>query len=82
MDKYLEDKAEARQKILKVLKDVKKASDINPNQILVIAFIDAKSDELVNIFGEGTIQVRREAYNILTQLDPSQRGKFETIIKN
>lgn len=72
----------SRETILKGLKDLKKVRDINPNSILVISFLDAKSKELVNIFSQGNVQVRREAFDILTAIDPSNRSTYDKIIKN
>ncbi|RAW01031.1 type IX secretion system protein PorD [Pseudochryseolinea flava] len=72
----------SREVILKGLKDVKKVRDINPNAILVISFFDAKGKELGNIFSSGNIQVRRQAYDIITTIDPSNRSSYDKIIEN
>ncbi len=73
---------ESRQVILNGLKDIKKVRDINPNAILVVSFFDAKGQELANIFSDGNIQVRRQAYDIITAIDPSNRSTYEKIIQN
>jgi len=73
---------QSREVILKGLKDVKKARDINPNAILVISFFDAKSKELANIFSDGLLPVRREAYDLIVTMDPSNRANYDKIIKN
>jgi len=73
---------ESRQTILNGLKDIKKVRDINPNAILVVSFFDAKGQELANIFSDGNIQVRRQAYDIITAIDPSNRSTYEKIIQN
>lgn len=67
---------------MKGLKDIKKARDINPNAILIISFFDAKSKELANIFSEGALPVRREAYDLIIGIDPSNRASYEKIIQN
>lgn len=72
----------SREIILKGLRDIKKVRDINPNSILVISFFDAKSKELANIFSDGNIQHRREAYDIMTAIDPTNRSTYEKIIQN
>jgi hypothetical protein len=82
LDTFDKDPDVSRTVILKGLKDIKKARDINPNAILVISFFDAKGKELSNIFSEGNIQVRREAYDIITAIDPSNRTTYEKIIGN
>lgn len=72
----------SREVILKGLRDIKKIRDINPNSILVISFFDAKGKELANIFSDGNVQLRREAYDIITAIDPSNRSSYEKIIQN
>jgi hypothetical protein len=82
LDTFDKNPDQSRQIILKSLRDIKKVRDINPNAILVISFFDAKGKELANIFSSGNIQVRREAYDIITSIDPSNRSAYEKIIQN
>jgi hypothetical protein len=82
LDTFDKDPEKSRVTILKALKDIKKLRDINPNAILIISFFDAKGKELANIFSDGNIQVRREAYDIITTIDPSNRTTYEKIIQN
>jgi hypothetical protein len=82
LDTFDKDPEKSRATILKGLKDIKKLRDINPNAILIISFFDAKGKELANIFSDGNIQVRREAYDIITAIDPSNRTTYEKIIQN
>lgn len=73
---------QSRQVILAGLKNMKKAKDINPNAILIISFFDAKSKELANIFSDGQLPVRREVYDLITMMDPSNQSTYAKIIKN
>ncbi len=82
LDTFDKDPEKSRTTILKGLKDIKKIRDINPQSILVISFFDAKGKELANIFSQGNIQMRREAYDIITSIDPSNRTTYEKIIQN
>lgn len=82
LDLFESNPDQARQTILNSLKDVKKVRDINPNAILVVSFFDAKGKELADIFSDGNIQVRRQAYDIITAIDPSNRSNYEKIIAN
>lgn len=68
--------------ILTGLKNIRKARDINPNAILIISFFDAKSKELANIFSDGQLPVRREAYDLITVMDPSNQATYAKMIKN
>lgn len=72
---------QSREIILEVLKNVKKVWTIYPSNIFVISFLDSKATELVNIFSEGSLTVRREAYDILMAIDP-KRNIYQKIISN
>jgi hypothetical protein len=72
---------DSRTQVLDVLKSVKKVWNVYPNSILVISFFDTKATELVNIFSEGALNVRREAYDILTNIDP-KRNIYQKIVSN
>lgn len=82
LDQYEQDPDNARATILKGLKDIKKIRDINPSSILVISFFDAKSKEIANIFSTGNIQTRREAYDLITLMDPTNRSTYAKMIEN
>jgi hypothetical protein len=82
LDTYENDPENSRTVILQGLQEVKKIRDINPNSILVVSFFDAKSKEIANIFSEGNIQVRRQAYDLMVTIDPSNKGNYEKMIKN
>ncbi len=82
MDTFEKDPDNSRQIILDCLKSIKKARDINPNAIIVISFFDAKTRELANIFSEGQLPVRREAYDLIVTMDPSNQAGYEKIIRN
>ena len=82
LDTFIESPDKSRENILTVLEDLQKVRKTYPNSILVIAFLDAKSDELINIFSKGNIQVRRKAFDILATIDPSKRSDYQQIIQN
>ncbi len=58
MDTFDKTPDQSREIILKHLRDIKKARDVNPGSILVISFFDAKAKELGNVFSDGNLQVR------------------------
>lgn len=82
LDKFNENPDQSRTLALQVLKDLQAAARRKPNSILIIAFFDAKNDELTSMFSQGNIQIRREAYEIVKELDPSNTAKYESIITN
>lgn len=82
LDLFDTDPDKSREVILNGLKDIKKVRDVNPNAILVVSFFDAKGKELANIFSDGNIQIRRQAYDIITAIDPSNRTTYEKMLQN
>ena len=82
LDRFLTDAEDARVQILGVLREIEEVKDLYTNSILVISFFDAKTSELINIYKEGNIQVRRDAYNILTKVDPTKTERYKEIIQN
>jgi hypothetical protein len=72
---------QSRDIIMECIKNVKKCWTINPNSIFVISFFDAKATEIVNIFSDGQLQVRRDAYDILSSID-SKRNIYQKIVAN
>ncbi len=79
LDTFDKTPEESRQIILSVLKNIRTVWQIYPNAIFVITFFDSKANELVNVFSEGSLNVRREAYDILTAVDP-KRNIYQKII--
>ena len=82
LDQFDSKQDESRTLILNVLKDIQTANRNIPNSILKISFFDAKKSELANIFEKGNPSAKKEAYNILVNLDPSNTEKYKTIIGN
>ncbi len=72
---------QSRQIALETLKTLRQVWTLNPSSIFVITFLDSKSNELANIFSDGNLSVRREAYDILSAIDP-KRNVYQKIISN
>ena len=82
LDLFQEKPNESRVAMLETLKKIQQVKAVRPNSIYPIAFMDAKLDELVNIYSQGDRSVRQQAYDILTKLDPGENDKLQAIIKN
>lgn len=82
MDKFTDDPESARAQVLELLKSLQEVNRVLPNSIGIISFLDAKNEEIVNIFKQGDIGVRRNVYNELLKLDPSRRSKYQQIVRN
>lgn len=82
LDNFEKDPDKSREIIVRGLREIKKVRDVNPTSILVVSFFDAKSKELSSLFSSGNIQLRREAYDIITAIDPSNRTAYEKMIQS
>jgi Domain of unknown function (DUF4835) len=72
---------DSRQTILTILKNIKTVWTIYPNSIFIISFFDSKSTELVNVYTDGNLNVRREVYDLLMTVDP-KRNSYQKIISS
>ena len=82
LDQFQETPDESRSVFFETLKAIQQVNRIIPNSILIIAFLDAKNDEITNIFSKGPIEIRRNVYNELLKLDPTRRSKYQKIVQN
>lgn len=80
LDIFEENPEEAQKNVLVVLEEIKKIKARYPGSIFVISFFDAKTDELVNIFSQGSMQERRKAYELLTELNPNKSDTYQRIL--
>jgi hypothetical protein len=71
--------ANARARIAAGLPVLKDASRARPATYVVTAFLDAKNDELVNIFAGGTSEEKKKVYELLTDIDPTRQSIYDGI---
>jgi hypothetical protein len=82
LDIYQDKRPEARIATLDLLKEIDKIARIKPNALLLNVFFDAKFQELINIFKDGSQAEKQEAYNLLGRLDPARTSIYSRIIAN
>jgi hypothetical protein len=82
LDTFDKNPDQSRDVILKGLREIKKVRDVNPRAVLVVSFFDAKGKELANMFSQGNVQARREAYDIISAIDPSNIKSYEKMLQN
>ncbi len=82
MDQFESKQDESRNLIINVLNDIEVANRNVPNNILMISFFDAKKNEIASIFEKANPTMKKDAYNILVKLDPSNTEKYKSIIGN
>lgn len=82
LDTFDQSPEESRKSILESLRKIQSAFQANPNAYIITLFLYAKGDELVNIFSQGDLVIRRQAYDILAQLQPTKTTEFQKILSN
>lgn len=76
----LYDKADkGRSNINESLKLALKTNKAQPGSFLLSLFLDAKRDEIINIFSEGNPSVKAEAANTMKALDPIHSDQYSRI---
>ena len=79
LDEMVNNVANGRARIAKDIKVLKEAYNARPATYLVGTFLDAKSDELVNIFKSGTTDEKKMVYELLMDIDPTRQDTYENI---
>ena len=62
---------------LPILRDLNRET---PSAIVISSFLDAKNDELVNIFSKGTEKEKADAVEILSDVNPTMSSTYEKIL--
>ncbi|UJP66965.1 type IX secretion system protein PorD [Mongoliitalea daihaiensis] len=81
LDLLITNPEEAYANIVAALKLVAEANQIQPNSILTIAFMDAKSEEVSNILKRAPMEIRTEAVALLLKIDPTNAKRYNDILK-
>ena len=79
LDEMTNNVSNARARISKDIKVLKEAYNARPATYVVNTFLDAKADELVNIFKKGTSEEKKIVYELLTDIDPTRQSTYDEI---
>lgn len=66
-----------RARIAEGLPILKEAYRARPATYVINTFLDAKADELVDIFRKGTDKEKKEVYNLLIDIDPTRQNTYD-----
>ena len=69
----------ARARIANGITVLKEATQARPATYVVTTFLDAKNDELVNIFAKGTAEEKKKVYELLMDIDPTRQSIYDGI---
>jgi len=78
-DKMSEDVDGARANIFQALKSLRAVYDDKPSSFLMQFFFNAKADEIVSLFKEGTPEEKTQVMQLLNLIDPGNIAKYNTI---
>lgn len=81
LDVMYDDANKGRAAILKSMQYLEQVKEGWPNLFVMQLIIDAKSDEFINVFSEGSATEKTKAVNILKKLDPANSSKYDEIMK-
>ncbi len=82
LDMMADNSDNGRATIAQALPLLSKANANLPGNIVVTMFLDAKIDEIADIFSQGTAAERGNIYSLLMQVAPSLENRFSKIQKN
>ena len=68
-----------RARIAAGLPVLKEAYRARPATYVINTFLDAKADELVDIFRKGTDKEKKEVYDLLIDIDPTRQNTYDRI---
>lgn len=80
LDVMYDEPNKGRAAIIKSVDYLVKVKDSWPNLFLLQLMMDAKGDEFINVFSEGSATEKTRAVNMLKKLDPAQSSKYEDIL--
>ncbi|WP_375584069.1 DUF4835 family protein [Cyclobacterium xiamenense] len=72
---------EGFENILQALNKVQEANGVQPNSILTISFMDAKSDEISKLLKSAPDTIKEQAVEVLLKVDPNNARKYNDILK-
>ncbi|MDR2841426.1 MAG: DUF4835 family protein [Paludibacter sp.] len=81
LDEMTDNVANGRARIAAGLPLLRDANRARPSAIVISSFLDAKSDELINIFSQGTDKEKKDAVEILSDVNPTASDRYRSIQK-
>lgn len=79
LDRFLDEPDEARRSVLQALRTLQQTRTATTGDLLFDLFFTAKYREIASVFEDARAEVRREAYQLLSELDPGHLGTYERL---
>lgn len=79
LDEMQANVANGRARIANGISVLRDANRARPATYIINTFLDAKCDELVNIFKQGTAEEKKNVYEILMDIDPTRQNLYDAL---
>jgi hypothetical protein len=76
-----DNKSKGLKAILSIIPQLQKIDKQKQGSVLNQLFFTAKADEIVNILSSADTQDKLKAYDVLSEIDPSNSSKYESLKK-
>src|SRR6056297_1414930 len=81
LDRMSEKPVEGRTRVEEAIENLKDVHNKKPGSFLMNLFVDAKSEEIVNIFSEAFPDQKNRVIQIMEEVDPANSSKYRKILK-
>ncbi len=81
LDEMVKNPVNARARIAQYMPVLEEVNRNRPSSVVLTMFFDAKDDELINIFSQGTDKEKKDVYKILSEINPTKSSQYEAILK-
>jgi hypothetical protein len=79
LDEMVNNVTNGRARIASGMSVLKEAYRARPATYVINTFLDAKADELTDIFSKGTDKEKKEVYELLMDIDPTRQNTYDRI---
>lgn len=80
VDKLYDDKVAGRKAIFDALNKLNKVVASRPGSVNMLNFVQAKRDELKNLFADAEIKEKNDVVNLLKRIDPANSSRYAEIL--
>lgn len=81
LDLMADDVQTGRANILRSLDELKKAYDERPGLFMISLILDAKRNEIINIFSEAPINEKQKVVELMKEIDPAQSTQYQKLLE-
>lgn len=80
LDKMYDNAELGRASIAESIKLLYQANNQKPGSFLIQLMLEAKRDEIINVFSEGSPNIKTEVVNYLKEMDPANGSRYQQIL--